>query len=74
MLTNNRVTFFRPYPFEIGQKIRIEGSKRQGDWEVVGLDDHKVRLRCPVSGREFEWDWFCYFVREEDGVVWPLED
>lgn len=65
-----KVTIFTPYPFEVGQKIRIEGSRRGGDWEVIGLDERKVRLRCPVSGKEVEWDRFCYFMREEDRV-WP---
>ncbi|NOX24608.1 MAG: hypothetical protein GXP59_00520 [Deltaproteobacteria bacterium] len=51
---------FTPYPFTIGEKIKITGGKRAGDWEVVGLTDSKVKLRCPVSGREFEWARFCY--------------
>lgn len=28
-------------------------------------------LRCPISQREFEWDRFCYFVEEKNGVEWP---
>jgi hypothetical protein len=47
----------------VGQKIKIDGGKRSGDWQVVGLTDAKVRLRCPVSGREFEWARFCYQVK-----------
>lgn len=65
------VTVFRSYPFQAGQKIRIEGSRRQGDWEVVGIGDHTVTLRCPVSHKEFEWPGFCYFVEEEQDSVWP---
>ena len=45
-MADHTVTFFTLYPFEVGQKIRIEGSNRQGDWEIIGLDDQKVKLRC----------------------------
>jgi hypothetical protein len=65
------VTVFAPYPFTVGQKIRIEGGKRNGDWEVVGISDAKVTLRCPVSGRQFEWDRFCYFVEDRQTEIWP---
>ena len=41
---------FRPYPLQVGQKIFIDGGPRRGDWEVVGLSDRKVKLRCPFSG------------------------
>ncbi len=61
-MTNEQVALFTPYPFTVGQKIRITGGPRRGDWEVVEINDHKVKLRCPVSGREFTWDRFCYFV------------
>jgi hypothetical protein len=61
---------FRPYPFEIGQKLFIESGPRRGDWEVIGLSDRKVKLRCPFSGREVEWDRFCYLVEERKGS-WP---
>lgn len=67
------VTLFQPYPFEMGQKIRIEGGKRQGDWEVVGISDARVKLRCPISNREFEWTRFCYAVEERKNAVWPQE-
>jgi hypothetical protein len=67
------VTVFDPYPFEEGQKIRIEGGKRKGDWEVVGLSDAKVRLRCPISNREFEWTRFCYTVEVKRDAVWPAK-
>lgn len=69
----HRVAAFSPYPFEVGQKIRIEGGPRRGDWEVIGVTDHKVTLRCPVSHREFEWDRFCYLVEEREDE-WPKED
>jgi hypothetical protein len=60
-----KVVFFRLYPFTPGQKIHIEDGPRRGDWLVVGIDERKVTLRCPVSGREFAWDRFCYFAAEK---------
>jgi hypothetical protein len=65
------VAVFKPYPFTVGQKIRIEGTRRAGDWEVAAIGEHKVTLRCPISGKEFEWNRFCYLVDEETGVAWP---
>ncbi len=73
-MKKHNVVIFRPYPFTIGQKIRIEGGKRKGDWEVTGVSDHKVKLRCPVSRREFEWNRFCYFTEEHAKEQWPLEE
>lgn len=68
------VTLFEPYPFTVGQKIRIEGGKRSGDWEVVGVSDAKVTLRCPISKREFEWHRFCYQVDDRSNEIWPQPD
>ncbi len=70
-MADHNVTVFKPYPLEAGQKIRIEGSKRNGDWEVIDVTDQKVTLRCPVSHKEFTWDRFCYFAEERDNVPWP---
>ena len=56
---------FRPYPLQVGQKIFIDGGPRRGDWEVEGLSDRKVKLRCPFSAREVDWDRFCYLVEKE---------
>jgi hypothetical protein len=64
---------FRPYPLHVGQKLFIEGGPRRGDWEVIGLSERKVKLRCPFSGREVEWDRFCYLVEERTGT-WPHPD
>ncbi len=72
-MTNRKVTTFKPYPFQVGQKIRIEGSKREGDWEVVGISERKVTLRCPISNNEYSWDLFCYFADEKDNASWPIE-
>jgi len=69
----HKVTVFSPYPFQKGQKIRIEGSKRHGDWEVIDINERKIFLRCPISGKEFEWDRFCYFVEEQENAPWPRE-
>lgn len=65
------VTVFSHYPFQLGQKIRIEGPNRRGDWQVVGLGEGEVTLRCPISGKEFVWKNFCYFTHEEADAVWP---
>ncbi|MBA3014885.1 MAG: hypothetical protein KKD63_02995 [Proteobacteria bacterium] len=72
-MSTNKVALFTPYPFTLGQKIRITGDKRGGDWEVIGLTERKVILRCPISGREFEWDRFCYLLEEKDNEPWPAE-
>lgn len=68
------VTVFKAYPFVVGQKIRIEGGGRTGDWLVVGVSEKKVTLRCPISHREFSWPKFCYFSEQEHGVDWPQKD
>lgn len=65
------VTVFRPYPFQEGQKIHIDGGPRRGDWKVIGVTDRKVTLRCPISGRQFEWDRFCYLAEERQDLPWP---
>lgn len=61
-MSEQPIPLFSPYPFSPGQKIRITDGPRQGDWEVVTVDERKVTLRCPVSGRQFNWDRFCYLV------------
>ncbi len=65
------VAVFKPYPFQVGQKIFIEAGPRRGDWEVIAVDEETVRLRCPVSRREVEWDRFCYLAWEGLGEPWP---
>lgn len=66
----DKVTVFKPYGFEKGQKIRIEGSGRSGDWEVIDFTDTKVTLRCPISKKEFTWAAFCYHVEDVERQ-WP---
>lgn len=68
------VTVFKPYPFKAGQKINIENGPRGGDWEVVAVTDRKVKLRCPFSQREFEWNRFCYVVDEQKDLRWPAKE
>jgi hypothetical protein len=70
-MTAHRVVIFRSYPFEVGQKIHIEEGPRRGDWEVIGVSEHKVKLKCPVSFREFVWSRFCYFVEQREISEWP---
>jgi len=65
------VLVLRPYPVQVGQKITIEAGPRRGDWEIIGVSDRKLRLRCPISHRELECDWFCYVVTEATGIPWP---
>ena len=65
------VALFAPYPFNVGQRITIQGGPRAGDWEVIGVSERKVHLRCPVSGREVEWARFCYFVEQRPVEQWP---
>ena len=67
----HQVYIFRAFPFQVGQKIFVESGPRRGDWEVIGVDDRKVKLKCPVSHREFEWDRYYYFVEQRDHEPWP---
>ncbi len=73
-MEKHHVANFKPYPFREGQKIHIDGGPRNGDWEVIGVTKRKVKLRCPVSLREFEWNRFCYFTEDREEEQWPKED
>jgi hypothetical protein len=73
-MAKHRVAYFRPYEFAVGQKINITTGPRKGDWEVAGVTERKVKLRCPISLREFDWNRFCYAVEEKSDVEWPGED
>ena len=72
-MPRSKVSVFSPYAFVAGQKINIADGPRKGDWEVVAVTDRKVKLKCPISLREFEWDRFCYFVEDND-QQWPGQD
>jgi hypothetical protein len=65
------VLILRPYPVRAGQKITIEAGPRRGDWEIIGVSERKLRLRCPISHKELDCDWFCYVVTEAAGIPWP---
>ncbi len=73
-MNEHNVTVFSPYVFEIGEKITIQGGPRGGDWEVIGVSERKVKLRCPVTHKEVEWDHFCYHVEKVHGIEWPHRD
>ncbi len=66
-----QVVIFKEFPLREGQKINIADGRRRGDWLVIGVSERKVKLRCPVSGREVEWDRFCYYVEEREQKEWP---
>ena len=70
-METHHVTFFQPYPFKEGQKINIKEGPRSGDWEVIGVTDRRVKLKCPVSHKEFEWNRFCYVIEDKENVEWP---
>ena len=70
----HEVLVFRPYPLEVGDKIHIAEGARRGDWEVIGISDRKMTLRCPVSFKEVEWDRFCVFVEKRVDAEWPRVD
>lgn len=73
-MSQHDVYLFRLFPLEVGQKIHIESGVFRGDWEVVSVSERKVRLKCPVSGREIERDHFLAFVTHQRGVAWPRHD
>lgn len=68
---NHDVAVFEPYNFKKGQKIRIQGSKRRGDWEVIHLEENRMTLKCPISGKELTCDRFCFFLEEKQNEPWP---
>ncbi len=68
------VTFFKPYPFKENEKIHIESGPRKGDWEVVDISERKMKLKCPISHKIFEWHPFCYLADVREGVEWPVKD
>lgn len=70
---SHSVTIFKRYPLEPGQKINIADGPRAGDWLVLGVDERKMRLRCPVSGKEVEWDRFFTLAEERVQEVWPVK-
>ncbi len=72
-MARHNVLVFKVYPLEVGQKIRIDGGPRGGDWEVIGVSDRKMKLRCPVSFKDVEWDRFCCLAQELADEEWPQQ-
>jgi hypothetical protein len=72
-MARHNVLVFKVYPLEVGQKIRIDGGPRGGDWEVIGVSDRKMKLRCPISFKEVEWDRFCCLAQELADEEWPQQ-
>jgi hypothetical protein len=68
-----KVTIFKPCPMKPGQKIRIQDSPLQGDWEIIRVSDFKITLRCPLSGKELVKDRFLMACDQRD-QEWPLKD
>ena len=58
----------------LDKKIYIEDGPRRGDWEVMDVTERKLKLRCPISNREVEWNRFCYFMEEAHNSSWPHPD
>jgi len=73
-MNSEPVVVFRPYPFKPGDRIHIEAGPRKGDWGVVEVTDRKIRLQCPISRREVEWNQFCYFVEKCENKEWPCSE
>lgn len=72
--SQHEVVIFRPYPFQVGQKIFVQSGPRHGDGEVIGVDERQIRLKCPVSFREFVRERFCYLVETRQDEPWPHRD
>ena len=68
-MAKHKVTIFKPYPFQVGQKIRIEGSTRGGDWEVANITERKVSLRCPYPIRNIHG--ICSVISRKRGMILP---
>jgi len=73
-MAEETVFVFRPFDFEVGQKITIQGGPRRGDWEVIGCSERKVKLKCPITHKEVEWDRFCYLLGKSENEKWPHDD
>ena len=65
-----KVSLFKSCPLQEGQKIRIEDSPLEGDWEIIKVSDFKITLRCPITGKELVKDRFLVF-HEEREQTWP---
>lgn len=72
-MTEQQVIVFKEYPLAVGQKIHLEDGFRRGDWLVTGVTDKKIQLRCPVSGRNVEWERTLCFAGTATRRQWPAD-
>ena len=72
-MAEHKVIVFREYPFVAGDKIHVADGCRRGDWLVIGVGERKIQLRCPVSGREVEWEITFCFAEERQQTEWPQD-
>ena len=70
-MAEHKVIVFREYPFAAGDKIHVADGCRHGDLLVIGVGERKIQLRCPVSGREVEWERTFGFTEERGQAEWP---
>lgn len=38
-MAKHDVLIFKPYPFEVGQKLHIDGGARSGDWKAIDVSE-----------------------------------
>ncbi|KIX15530.1 hypothetical protein [Dethiosulfatarculus sandiegensis] len=67
------VFYFEPFELKAGQKINLTRGPRRGDWLVKEVTEHKVTLKCPVTGKEIKTDRFCFLLEERLVEKWPEE-
>jgi hypothetical protein len=72
-VTGHEVIVFKGYELAVGQKIHIVNGFRHGDWLVIGVGDRKIKLRCPVSGVEIEWQKPFLFAEKRRQAKWPAD-
>jgi hypothetical protein len=70
-MTEHEVIVFKGYELEVGQKIHIDDGFRRGDWLVIGVGERKIKLRCPVSGVEIEWEKPFFLAEKRRQEEWP---
>lgn len=72
-MPKHEVIIFREYQLQVGQKIHIADGFRQGDWLIIGCGERKIKLRCPVSGKEIECDKTFFFAEKRLQKKWPVD-
>lgn len=71
MAAHAEVVVFKEFQLEVGQKIHIVDGFRHGDWLVIAAGAKKIRLRCPVSGKEIECDKTFFYAETRSQEEWP---